>query len=88
MKTLGYIVQYLDEDSLIPNGPGKRLFQEFEEALDYAHELIHKWHETNTPQSDGPIEYSKITKEMIDAQYSAMVFRSRDVFIWIEIVYA
>lgn len=88
MKILGYIVQYLDEESLTPNGPGKRLFTDFQEALNHAHELIHTWHETNTPQSDGPIEYNKTTKQMVDAQHSALVFRSREVFIWIEIVFS
>jgi hypothetical protein len=87
MKPLGYILQYLDEESLTPNGPGKRLYTQFEEIINDAHELIQKWYETNTPQGDGPIEYHTVTKSMIDAQQSVLLFRSRDVFIWIEIVY-
>lgn len=88
IKIIGYILQYFDEESLIPNGPGKRLYTEFEEVLNDAHELIQKWHETNTELSDGPIEYQNITKAMVDAQHSVLMFRSREVFIWIEIVYA
>jgi hypothetical protein len=88
MNPLGYILQYLDEESLSPNGPGKRLYTNFDEIMNDAHELIEKWYETNTPQNDGPIEYQKVTKEMVDAQSSVLVFRSREVFIWIEIVYA
>lgn len=88
MKNLGYILQYLDEDSLVPNGPGKRLYVEFEEILNDAHELIQKWYETNTEVNDGPIEYQRVTKQMVDAQHSALIFRSREVFIWIEIVFA
>ncbi len=87
MKVLGYILQYLDEDSLTPNGPGKRLYTDFDEILNDAHELIQKWYETNTEQGDGPVEYTKLTKEIVDAQHSALLFRSREVFIWIEIVY-
>ena len=87
MKVLGYILQYLDEESLTPNGPGKRLYTDFDEILNDAHELIHKWYETNTEQNDGPVEYYKITKEMVDVQQSVLVFRSREVFVWIEIVY-
>ncbi len=87
MKVLGYILQYLDEESLIPNGPGKRLYTDFDEILNDAQELIQKWYESNTEQGDGPVEYNKLTKAIVDAQHSAMVFRSRDVLIWIEIVY-
>ena len=88
MKPIGYILQYLDEESLTPNGPGKRLYTDFDEILSDAHELIAKWYETNTEKNDGPVEYQKTTKEMVDAQSSALLFRSREVFIWIEIVYA
>ena len=88
IKIVGYILQYLDEESLIPNGPGKRIYTDFEEIMNDAHELIQKLYEMNTPQSDGPVEYQKVTKEMVDAQHSALVFRSREVFIWIEIVHA
>lgn len=87
MKVIGYILQYLDEDSLCPNGPGKRLYTDFDEVLNDAHELIQKWYETNTEQIDGPVEYTKVTKQMVDAQHSALIFRSREVFVWIEIVY-
>lgn len=88
IKVLGYILQYFDEESLIPNGPGKRLYTDFEEILNDAHELIQRWYELNTPQNDGPVEYQKVTKAMVDAQHSVLMFRSRDVFIWIEILYA
>jgi hypothetical protein len=87
MKHLGYIVQYLDEDSLMPNGPGKRLFTKFEEALDHAKELVSSWYEKNTERADGPVEKYEITQKMVDAQHSALIFRSAVVFIWIEIVF-
>ncbi len=87
MKRVGYIVQYLDEDSLSPNGPGKRLYTNFEEALANTKELIMKWYETNTEKADGPVEYYDITQKIVDAQQSALVFRSACVFIWIEIIY-
>jgi hypothetical protein len=88
MKQLGYIVQYLDEDSLTPNGPGKRLFTKFEEAFDHTKELISEWYEKNADPGDGPVEKYEITQKIVDAQHSALVFRSAVVFIWIEIVYA
>lgn len=88
MKVLGYILQYLDEDSLTPNGPGKRLYTDFTEILNDAHEVVQKWYEMNNPQLDGPVEYQKVTKEMVENQHSALVFRSREVFLWIEIVFA
>lgn len=88
MKVLGYILQYLDEESLIPNGPGKRLYTDFDEIINDAHELVVKWYEVNTEQGDGPVEYHKLTKDMLHARHSAILFRSRDVLIWIEIVYA
>ncbi len=87
MKQVGYIVQYLDEESLNPNGPGKRLYTRFEEALIDAKELIMKWYETNTEKADGPVEYYEVTQAIVDNQHSALVFRSAWVFIWIEIIY-
>jgi hypothetical protein len=88
MKVLGYIVQHFDEDSLTPNGPGKRLFTEFEEALEHAKELVRDWYEKNTESTDGPVEFYTITQKTVEDQHSALVFRSAVVFIWIEIVYA
>lgn len=88
MKQLGYIVQHLDEDSLTPNGPGKRLFTTFEDALEHAKEIIQTWFEHNTESAEGPVEFYTITQKMVDDQHSAMVFRSACVFVWIEIVYA
>jgi hypothetical protein len=88
MKILGYILQYLDEESLTPNGPGKRLYSDFEEVLKDGHELIQKWYETNTEINDGPIEYQTVTQQLVENQSSVLLFRSREVFIWIEIVYA
>ena len=87
MKILGYIVQYFDEDSLTPNGPGKRLFTEFETAHQHAKDLIMDWYTSNSPSLDGPVERYDVTKIMVEAQHSALVFRSAQVFIWIEIVY-
>jgi hypothetical protein len=87
VKTVGYILQYFDEESLIPNGPGKRLYTDFDQVLNDAHELIQKWYEINTDANDGPVEYQKVTQAMVDAQQSVLMFRSRDVFIWIEIVF-
>ena len=87
MKQLGYIVQYFDEDSLIPNGPGKRLFTNFEEALEHAKELVRSWYEKNTEAADGPVEFYTVTQTIVDNQHSAMIFRSACVFIWIEIIY-
>ena len=87
MKILGYIVQYFDEDSLTPNGPGKRLFTKFDEAYEHAKELVMDWYASNNPSLDGPVEMHTVTKVMVESQHSAMVFRSADVFIWMEIVY-
>ncbi len=87
MKTLGYIVQYLDEAYLNPNGSGKRLFREFDEAHNHAREIMLKWYETNTEKSDGPVEINRVTKQMVDDCLSVLLFRSAEVFIWIEIVY-
>ena len=87
MKILGYIVQYFDEDSLTPNGPGKRLFTKFEDANQHAKELIMDWYTSNSSTFDGPVERYDITKAMVDNQHSALVFRSAQVFIWIEIVF-
>lgn len=87
MKILGYILQYLDEESITPTGPGKRLYTDFEEIVYDAHELINLWYTKNTEEHDGPVEYNTITKEMVEAQSSGLLFRSREVFIWIELVY-
>ncbi len=87
MKQVGYIVQYFDEDSLTPNGPGKRLFTKFQEALDHAKELVSSWYEKNTEGADGPVELYTINQKMVDAQHSALLFRSAVVFIWIEVIF-
>jgi hypothetical protein len=41
-KLLGYIVQYYDDDSLVPYGPGKRLFTNYTDALNHAKEIRFK----------------------------------------------
>lgn len=87
MKLLGYIVQYFDEDSLTPNGPGKRLFTDFDSAYQHAKDLVMDWYTSNSPKFDGPVERYDITKTIVESQHSALVFRSAQVFIWLEIVY-
>lgn len=87
MKVLGYIVQFYDEDSVSPQGTGKRLFRTFEEAKAHALKLANQWYTTKYEPIEGPVEWSDVRQELVDQLHTGLLFRSSNILIWIELVY-
>lgn len=83
---LGYIVQSLDENILAPPIQARRLFTHFSEAIQHAKELYGHYMEDHTDEIAGPFEVYSPTKKHIDFAGGALVFRSRDLHIWIDCI--
>jgi hypothetical protein len=86
-KLLGYIVQYYDDDSLVPYGPGKRLFTNYTDALDHAKEIRFKWLSENNPDIEKPVRMEDPTEEYVQIYHYGIVLESAAVNLWIETVY-
>ena len=87
MQTIGYIVQFYDEDSVSPHGTGKQLYRRFEDALHVAKDLANQWMDFHYTPSEGPIHYYTPKQSDIDNRISGLVFSSVNVLIWIEILF-
>lgn len=87
MQTIGYIVQFYDEDSVSPHGTGKQLYQRFEDALAVAKTLVDDWMDFQYTPAEGPVEYFKPSQSHVDDRITGLVFRSANVLVWIEQVY-
>ena len=87
IEFLGYIVQYYDDDSLIPYGPGKRLFTIYSEALDHAKEIRFKWLSENSVEIEKPVHMGDPTEEYVRQYHYGVVLESAAVNLWIETVY-
>lgn len=84
---VGYIVQYFDEDAHSPMRGGKILFKVFAQALRYAEETYQSYMQERQEDIEGPFEVFRPTKKDTDLATSSLVFRSRDIWIWIECIY-
>lgn len=87
MKVLGYIVQFYDEDSVSPQGTGKRLFREFSDAKAYAVKIATEWFTTKYEPIEGPVEWTDVQQDLVDRCQTGLLFRSSNILIWIELVY-
>lgn len=84
---VGYIVQYFDEDAISPMRGGKIMFKVFAQALRYAEETYQTYMHERQEHIEGPFEIFHPTKKDTDSTSSSLVFRSRDIWIWIECIY-
>ena len=87
MSILGYIIQFFDEEATIPCMNHKRLFKHFSKALESAEEMYRDYILANNEEFLGPYEIIKPTKKEVDIAGSSVIFRSRDVYIWIECIF-
>jgi hypothetical protein len=82
----GYIVQQFNEDAPFPPMSARRLFPVFAQALRYGHSLAEEYQENREEEVEGPFEIYRPSKQSVDISGFGLVFRSRDIHIWIEAV--
>lgn len=83
---VGYIIQTLDEEKLLPPFGAKHLFLTYKEAREHAQSLYESYMESCSDGLEGPFEIYKPTKEQVDLAGGAILFRSRDIHIWIDCI--
>ena len=82
----GYIVQQFNEDAPFPPMSAKKLFPVFAQALRHAQVMADEFTENREEEIEGPFEVYRPTKQAVDILGFAVVFRSRDIHIWIEAI--
>lgn len=82
----GYIVQQFDEDAPFPPMAARKLFPVFAQALRYAQGLAEDYQQNREEEIEGPFEVYRPSKQSVDISGFGVVFRSRDVYIWIEAI--
>jgi hypothetical protein len=82
----GYIVQQFDEDAPFPPMSARRLFPVFAQALRHAQGLAEEYQMNREEHMEGPFEAYRPSKQSVDISGFGVVFRSRDVHIWIEAI--
>lgn len=83
---LGYIVQSLDENIIMPPIQARHMFLHFSEALQHAKEVYSSYMEEHTDEDAGPFELYSPTKQHVDFAGGGLVFRSRDLHVWIDCI--
>ena len=86
MAVLGYIVQYSNEEDYTVYHGFVKLHRTFTSALEQAKDIYRGYLENNQEQFDEPFEVCKPTKKQCDDAGSVIVFRSRDMIVWIDCV--
>ncbi len=86
MVTLGYIVQYSNEEEYTVYHGFVKLYRKFSDALEAAKLLSQGFMEMNDEAYDGPFKSHTPTKQDCDAQGSALVFESPGYIVWIDCV--
>jgi hypothetical protein len=81
---VGYIIQILDEEQLLPPMGMKHLFVTFKDAIEHGQALYQSYMESRCEEYEGPFEVYKPTKGDVDIAGGALIFRSRDIHIWID----
>ena len=84
---LGYIVQYLDEDSIVPFEGPKKLHTVFSEALRVGQWLYTSYMELYPEEEYGPYEIYKPTKKQADDQGTVPVFKGSKYIVSITIIH-
>jgi hypothetical protein len=86
MAILGYVVQYSNEDDYTIYHGGLKLYRNFSEALENAHELARAYLEVHGEQFTEPFEMRKPAKRDCDAAGSVVIFQSREYIVWIDCI--
>lgn len=83
---LGYIIESLDEESIVPFQGSKKLHKVFAEALREAQTLYNSYME-NYPEN-APYEIQKPTKKRVDEEGSVAVFKGETFCVSITCIVA
>ena len=86
MATLGYIIQYSNEDDYTVYHGFMKLYRHFSDALEHARKLYHGFLEINPPGHNAPLQIHTPTKRECDTQGSVIVFESPSYIVWIDCV--
>ena len=86
MATIGYIVQYSDEDDYTVYHGFMRLHRHFSVALECAQEQYRAYLEAHAEAEVGHFEIRNPTKKQCDEQGSVTIFESRGFIVWIDCV--
>jgi hypothetical protein len=86
MEILGYIVQYFDEDKLMPETGYKHLYKTHSEAVSYAKARMSEYILSIPVHDVGPFEAHTPTKKQTDDDGFSIVFRNTEIQIWIEAI--
>jgi hypothetical protein len=84
---IGYIIQYFDNDSFLPQQGGKLLYKHWKNVIREANTIAERYIENRNETLEGPFTFLDIQKDWIQTRGSAVFFTSRDITIWIEVVY-
>lgn len=85
-RICGYIVQSFHEDSNLPLTGPKRLIQNFETAFEAARDMAREYIMNRQEEIEGPFEMFSPTEEEIEVKGSCLIFRSRDIWIWLDAI--
>ena len=86
MQILGYIVQYFDEEKIMPETGYKYLYKTHSDALSFAKTRMTEYITSIPADAVGPFEAHSPTKKQTDDNGFSIVFRNGEVQIWIEAI--
>ena len=86
MTSIGYIVQYSNEDDYTVYHGFMRLHRHFSGALESAIEQYRSYLQTHEVEEVGHFEIRNPTKKQCDEQCSVIVFESPGYIVWIDCV--
>ncbi len=86
MPTIGYIVQFSNEEDYTVYHGFMKLHRNFSDALERAKDLYRGFLEINDERYDGPFKQHNPTKAACDTQGSVLVFESPAYIVWIDCV--
>lgn len=86
MEILGYIVQYFNEDNLLPETGYKHLYKTYSEALSYGRTRVQEYIAAYENILAEPYEMHSPTKKQTDDAGYSIVFRNSEIQVWIEVV--
>lgn len=87
MKQIGYIIQYFDDEKFTPQQGGKILYRKWEDVIRAATEMAESFQKDREEEIEGPFCLQTVEKDLTHLSGSSIFFTSRDVTIWIEVVY-
>jgi hypothetical protein len=87
MEQIGYIIQYFDDEKFTPQQGGKILYRKWDDVIRAATAAAEAFQKERDEEIEGPFSFPEIEQEWTNLSGSSIFFTSRDVTIWIEVVY-